>query len=148
MDNQRIGFGILIEANGNIYQGNWVNNKRNGQGKLIYANGAIYDGGWKNDNNGHGKLRYGNGEVYEGEWINNKKNGEGTYEYNNNNSYEGSWKDNIKSGRGMLFIQLEECYTSVNAVGNWKRKKSKKILLFILIHYSLIVLDYLNLLKL
>jgi len=27
----------------------WKNSKRDGKGLMIYANGDVYDGGWRND---------------------------------------------------------------------------------------------------
>jgi hypothetical protein len=33
-----------VFANGDIYEGEWLNGKKNGLGKLIFACGGIYQG--------------------------------------------------------------------------------------------------------
>ena len=38
------GFGRYTYANGQIYEGNYVNGIKEGKGKLIYPNGFVYDG--------------------------------------------------------------------------------------------------------
>lgn len=36
-------------ANGDVYNGDWVNNRRNGRGRCEYHTGEVYDGEWKDD---------------------------------------------------------------------------------------------------
>ena len=38
------GFGRYTYANGQIYEGNYVNGIKEGKGKLTYPNGFVYDG--------------------------------------------------------------------------------------------------------
>ena len=38
-----------MHADGDVYEGEWVDDKANGKGKYFHANGANYDGEWKND---------------------------------------------------------------------------------------------------
>lgn len=48
--------GVMNYANGNVYDGEWVDGNKHGKGKIImtYANKEIYDGQWMNDKR-HGK---------------------------------------------------------------------------------------------
>ena len=44
------GKGRLVYANGDIYQGDWVNGKAAGQGTFVdKKNQTIYEGAWVND---------------------------------------------------------------------------------------------------
>ena len=63
--------GTYTFANGDIYQGNWIDDKMSGQGTYTFANG----------------------DTYVGEFSNNKFNGQGTYT-KGNNKYTGTWADN------------------------------------------------------
>ena len=40
------GGGRYKFANGDIYQGEYLNDVRHGKGKLTHANGIVYDGAW------------------------------------------------------------------------------------------------------
>jgi hypothetical protein len=45
----------MTYANGDLYQGDWMNDKKNGNGNMTYANGDLYHGEWMNDKrNGNG----------------------------------------------------------------------------------------------
>lgn len=49
------GFGKMIHAEGEVYEGNWVNGKSNGEGTYTQSNGTLYKGSWNNDQpNGFG----------------------------------------------------------------------------------------------
>ena len=39
----------MILANGDIYEGDWVNNKAEGTGTATYRDRRKYEGGWVND---------------------------------------------------------------------------------------------------
>jgi len=68
------GNGTMFYANGDAYNGEWINNVRDGFGTMSYKNGDIYVGNWrKNVRHGYGKMSYKNGNIYEGEWWNNSK---------------------------------------------------------------------------
>jgi len=38
-----------MHADGDIYEGQWVNDKAEGQGTYSHANGAFYEGQWLDD---------------------------------------------------------------------------------------------------
>jgi len=62
------GQGKCIYANGEIYEGGWIDGMRDGQGTYIYASGAVYEGRWKHSTNGQGKMTWPDGAVYVGNW--------------------------------------------------------------------------------
>ena len=43
------GYGKLYHADGDLYEGDWLNDMAHGQGKYIHANGAEYEGSWFED---------------------------------------------------------------------------------------------------
>ncbi|MBR6797020.1 MAG: hypothetical protein IKM53_06705, partial [Clostridia bacterium] len=65
--------GVYTWANGDVYEGNYVNDVRNGKGVLTLASGEKYDGHFANDlKHGNGTLNFENGEVYSGGFVNGK----------------------------------------------------------------------------
>ena len=52
----RHGQGTMIEKDGTMYQGTWVENNKQGKGLCRYPNGTYYEGQWHaNLYHGHGK---------------------------------------------------------------------------------------------
>lgn len=43
------GYGRLIHADGDAYQGQWLNDKAHGIGIYYHLNGAKYEGEWAED---------------------------------------------------------------------------------------------------
>jgi hypothetical protein len=39
----------MTHANGDIYQGEWVDGKANGMGVFVDTNGSMYEGMWQDD---------------------------------------------------------------------------------------------------
>ncbi len=74
------GKGKKEYANGNTYEGDFVNGKRQGQGTFTYANGQIYIGQFSDDlRNGKGKFTFSDGSIYEGSFVKDNFIGHGTY---------------------------------------------------------------------
>eukprot|EP00826_Nyctotherus_ovalis_P041801 TRINITY_DN4253_c0_g6_i1.p1 TRINITY_DN4253_c0_g6~~TRINITY_DN4253_c0_g6_i1.p1 ORF type:complete len:115 (+),score=11.47 TRINITY_DN4253_c0_g6_i1:277-621(+) len=97
---------------------------KNGKGEFDYANGDKFEGSWVNDSpNGVGmnfwevvgKHTSANGDVYEGEWKDGKKEGKGVMLYANGEKYNGQWKDDKKSGVG----KSGECLGRSVRVSQW-----------------------------
>jgi hypothetical protein len=62
VDGEFHGKGQYIWANGDVYEGDFVNGKITGKGKKIWPNGEVYEGDWLNDNRtGKGKYTDANG---------------------------------------------------------------------------------------
>ena len=138
------GKGKYIFANGDIYEGDFVNSKMSGQGTYTYKNGDIYIGQWKNGSyHGKGELNvdfdsfegdFVNGklegqgtesgifgQVYDGQWKNGKYHGKGKLElslFDNNDVYEGNFVDGKKEGQGKMTYEDGGYY-----IGEWKNDK-------------------------
>lgn len=100
--------------NGDVYVGEMDSKllQRNGKGKCKYANGDEYEGGWVNDLRcGHGTMIFCNGDRYTGQWQHNDFHGFGVFDWCSDNQteraeikYEGMWKQNHKHGAGTLWF--------------------------------------------
>ena len=138
---QKDGWGILIDSNGNKYEGGWKNDKFSGYGRLISINGNWYQGKFNNgliDGNGKyhdEKITYvgnfknnlfeGFGQeictneyIYEGNYKNGKKDGYGKIIFNDNNFYEGNFLKNKFHGKGIFKWTDGRKYN-----GNWVENK-------------------------
>ena len=126
IDGRVTGKGILKNAKGNLYVGDFVDNKRHGYGELdtnrIHYKGQFagdrfngrgiihfkieghdYDGDFRdNEINGNGVFRWTNGDVYDGQMTRGKMNGVGRYTYANGQIYEGNYVNGVKEGKGRL----------------------------------------------
>jgi len=89
------GKGKLVEGDGAVYLGDFVEGTKEGTGKYTFANGDVYEGGFKDDEyNGQGSLIYSNGGSYVGGWSNGLRAGFGTYTYSNGDVKSGNWENN------------------------------------------------------
>jgi hypothetical protein len=106
------GNAALLNMQGQItnYDGGFDHlNQREGPGKATMANGNIYDGDWLNGlREGYGTLTYFSGDVYKGEFKNGFPNGRGQFVVNapsavgdveKGSDHEGSGDDNDKPER-------------------------------------------------
>ena len=67
------GRGVLRWANGNSYEGDYVNGERTGRGVFRWADGDSYEGDWVNDKKtGRGVFRWPNGNMYDGDFLDDK----------------------------------------------------------------------------
>ncbi len=64
--------------------GEWENDKRHGHGIYWYANGDVYDGQWVNSHmSGHGEsFCYNVGNFYSGGYLNSMRHGHGNNHFN------------------------------------------------------------------
>lgn len=118
------GFGKYLFANGNTFEGNFVNGRSNGKGKVVntdgssyvgdfvngkmegigiyvYANGNTYRGGWLgNLKSGQGtQTLKQSGELYVGQFAGDKRNGKGKATYKNGDTYDGDWVNGVREGQ-------------------------------------------------
>ena len=62
---------LFRSANGDRYQGEWLDNQSSGWGLQIWANGDRYEGEWLNDMaHGQGTKTTADGRSYTGTWNN------------------------------------------------------------------------------
>ncbi len=105
------GRGKMNFANGDYYEGDFVNGKRTGKGTLKFANGNIYEGDFVNDMpHGKGTLKFANGDIYEGDVVNDKMTGKGTYKFASGTSYEGDFVNGMPHGKGTLKFANGDIY--------------------------------------
>ena len=119
------GKGVWLGANGDSFDGYYIDDKRNGKGVCRWANGDTYSGDWLNGTkHGFGKNQWvANGEIkeysYEGAFINNKEDGEGTLRWSETKTeYIGEFKHGKMHGFGVL-----KNYETGNTIksGQWQR---------------------------
>ena len=95
------GKGILKNAKGNTYIGDFSNSKRHGKG-VLDTHKVHYEGEFKNDKlSGKGRITFKNeGHYYEGDFDNNEINGYGTFKWKNGDSYTGQMMNGKMHGKG------------------------------------------------
>lgn len=98
---QRNGCGVLIYADGRLYEGEWKADKRNGQGFEIFKRGHIYLGNFFNNKpHGKGLFTWSNGETYDGDFTYGSKTGYGVWKGVDNDYYMGQWRNDKPMGYG------------------------------------------------
>jgi len=98
------GYGTYLYKDGGFYKGMWFEGKRHGLGKLIEPNGNIYIGNFlDNKYNGRGTIYFKSGSVYDGDWISGNRCGYGKETYDDNSYYEGSFNNDNRNGFGTMY---------------------------------------------
>lgn len=96
-----VGHGVLQEANGNSYEGEFLAGKRDGPGIYKWSNGDRYTGQFAQGKmTGKGAKYFANGNVYEGDWANSKPSGTGAMKFFNGDAYEGHFNGGALAGNG------------------------------------------------
>lgn len=111
------GFGIMVYANGDQYEGNWDNDLRHGFGECVYADSATYTGWWARDQySGQGTFASADGSQYAGNWVEGRKSGYGTmtWTWMERFNYQGDWKDDRPHGVGTMIFCFGTRYS-----GEW-----------------------------
>ena len=104
-NNDQIGdYGAFFDNEGNYYKGKLVNGKGNGEGELVLSNKVKYIGNFIDDiPNGQGKMiNLLDGSEYEGDIAQGKKEGRGILKFKDGTIYEGEFKDDNFNGNGVL----------------------------------------------
>lgn len=115
---KREGYGRIIKANMNVYEGDFVNGEMNGEGNCI-ENGIRYKGMFKNGlKSGVGREEWPDKSVYFGEFLKNLKHGHGKFEWGNENKFEGQFVKGDISGTGVFLWKNGKRYQ-----GQWKKNK-------------------------
>jgi hypothetical protein len=102
LDNMRHGLGVMMYADGRIYDGNYRFDKK-GKGRMFYKDGSTHWGYWSSDDlpQGRGKLTYSDGSVYDGEFERGCIQGHGRMTLPDGRWYLGEWTDGKKNGLGL-----------------------------------------------
>lgn len=99
------GRGILKYANGDQYEGEFVDGKKEGKGKWTDRENNTYEGDWvKDKKHGHGVYKTVEGFIFEGEFANNKREGKGTIITPEKTKYVCSFKDDEEVGEVEFFF--------------------------------------------
>jgi hypothetical protein len=104
-------------ANGDVYEGHWVDFRRVGNGIMEYANRDVYEGQWDNNRqNGEGIMIYVNGDVYEGQWENNIRHGQGIMRYADGTVSEGIWDNGeiVQGPRPGVAYEIHNAADNIN----------------------------------
>ena len=89
--------GFVFNSNAQCIKGNCFN----GSGTWKYANGDKYEGQWVDSKmHGYGKYEFENGDRYNGDFHDNKRDGSGVYVWKDKGSYTGMWKLGKREGFG------------------------------------------------
>jgi hypothetical protein len=97
--------GQLRGANGDRYDGAFVDGRFEGKGTYVFAGdtGAKYVGDWVGGlYEGAGVETYAGGVVYKGAFAGGKRHGYGVMTYANGSVYKGAWVDGRKQGKGIM----------------------------------------------
>ncbi|MEG4277128.1 TonB family protein [Microcoleus sp. MON1_C1] len=96
------GQGIYTFKEEGRYQGEFADGEFNGQGVREFANGKRYEGSFTNGSpSGRGAFTFSNGTRCEGDIKEGKVNGKGVCQYANKNRYEGELLNNVPHGQGI-----------------------------------------------
>jgi len=80
-DRKKNGKGVFKWANGDVYEGEYLNDLKDGDGEYRLAIGHVYNGQFRNGfKHGTGVFRWANGDVYEGDFVNDIQHGNGCLE--------------------------------------------------------------------
>ena len=110
------GTGVVVYANGDRYEGNFVNDVISGESDenykcvYTYASGDTYEGDFVNGKKqGYGKMTFADGDdddtndpYYEGEFVNDMREGEGTNLYSDGAKYTGQFTADLRNGEGLF----------------------------------------------
>jgi hypothetical protein len=90
----------MVQANGDVYEGEWSQDVMRGQGVMNYADiKASYNGVWLNGvRHGYGVITHEDGGRYEGEWEADEKHGKGVYVFPSGSSLHGHWTRDFQQG--------------------------------------------------
>lgn len=116
----KVGFGLFLYNNGDIYEGCFDKDLKHGDGKYWFFNKDLYMGQFLKDlKEGEGIYYYSSGSRYFGQWKYDKRHGQGTFQFRSGARYEGTFNDGKRDGYGTYtFSNKKEVY-----VGNFQENK-------------------------
>jgi len=98
---QKHGYGILLMANGEKYEGYWENDNFNLYGRYISAQGEVFEGTFNDFYlNGNGRLKSSE-KTYVGEFLYGKRHGKGK-EVSESEEFEGDFRNDKRHGQGIV----------------------------------------------
>lgn len=120
------GNGKIKYANGNVYDGYFIDSGRNGLGVMVWQNGDKYIGAWKAGyRTGKGKFYFANGGDYDGDFSNNFFDGKGVMVWKNGDKYIGDWNAGQITGNGKLLFVTGDSHEGAFVNGKADGKGTK-----------------------
>ncbi|GMG16640.1 unnamed protein product [Phytophthora fragariaefolia] len=111
------GIGKYTDAEGSVYEGEFVHGKKHGVGKLVAPAAEIrsdssekyqteqYSGEWRDGcREGVGDAVFADGSRYSGQWKDDLQDGEGTFTSTQGDRYVGQWHRGCREGAGILTV--------------------------------------------
>eukprot|EP00741_Cyanophora_paradoxa_P008004 tig00001234_g7743.t1 len=93
-----------------------------GHGLYVNAEGDLYGGDFKSNRfSGSGAYRFSDSSVYKGEFVDGKYHGKGCFKASDGSYYDGSWKDGVRHGAGSLMFVANKM--RILFEGEWKNDK-------------------------
>jgi hypothetical protein len=96
------GYGIIRDADGDIYEGQVVNDLKEGIGTMQFTDGRIFQGEFCQDEASEGTMSYIDGAQYIGELHHGNRHGFGVYRFSDGSFYEGESVMNLFEGKGKM----------------------------------------------
>lgn len=123
VDGYQTGQGMFIcQEQGWKYEGEWHMGRMTGQGTCQWRDGTMYKGAWVNcAKEGHGVLTYADGSQVECSFINEYPEGRGVKTFPDGSIYKGSFKQGLFHGQGKYRQPLDGSEYN----GNWVRNEMR-----------------------
>ena len=94
------GHSLIRDADGDRYEGPYVDGQRNGHWVQRFASGTVFEGPFRDgERNGHWVLRFANGNVGEGPYVDGKRNGHWVWHFPDGQVEQGPFVDDEQHGR-------------------------------------------------
>eukprot|EP00546_Thalassionema_frauenfeldii_P005706 CAMPEP_0178929606 /NCGR_PEP_ID=MMETSP0786-20121207/20710_1 /TAXON_ID=186022 /ORGANISM="Thalassionema frauenfeldii, Strain CCMP 1798" /LENGTH=265 /DNA_ID=CAMNT_0020605915 /DNA_START=46 /DNA_END=843 /DNA_ORIENTATION=- len=129
------GYGFWASGeSGSTYRGSHVNSIRNGHGVFQKANGDRYEGRFVDGhlNDTFAKVTFANHSTYIGSFYNKMLNGHGTYIWPDGTQYKGNWEDGKPSSEGTFLVPIFrsipgsfEEYSEIMLKEEWERARKQ-----------------------
>lgn len=101
LKNQYHGQGTFVDAEGNLYEGDWVQGVRQGVAHWQSGTGESYTGEFRDDlMHGEGQMRYANGDIYSGQFVKGVREGVGQILKANGEIFKGIFRAGSETGPG------------------------------------------------
>jgi hypothetical protein len=96
------GRGVWVGADGDTYDGDFVDGVREGIGTLTTADGATYAGDWsRGRRHGQGQATWPDGSSYTGAWERDRRHGQGALRMADGSRHEGTFVGDVIEGPGV-----------------------------------------------
>ncbi|MFG6412321.1 MORN repeat-containing protein [Roseateles sp. DC23W] len=94
---------VQTDAQGNRFEGSFVNGRLAGRGTAAMADGSRYEGEFADGRfHGRGVQTWLNGSRYEGDYVDGRRSGMGVYVYPDGTRYEGQFANGRLAGKGVM----------------------------------------------